>query len=328
MKEQLQKLQSYHTLSHDEAFDLMCSLASEKIPGSVKASVLSAFLMRSPSIDEIEGFCDALLSLCLPVNLEMPVMDVCGTGGDGKDTFNISTLTAFVLAGCGIKIAKHGNYGASSVCGSSNVMESLGYRFTNDLSILKKQLDEANICFLHAPLFHPALKNVASVRKELGIKTLFNILGPLVNPARPQFQSSGVYSMEVARVYHYVLQRTLINYSVIHSFDGYDEVSLTCPAKILRRNLDCTISPGQFQLGIYQAKDLNNGGTLDEAVKIFVNTLKGDGTKARHNVVIANAAVALQCFDEKLSLRDAVETANESLKTGSAFSCFQKLIKA
>lgn len=185
MKEQLQKLQSYHTLSHDEAYDLMCSLASEKISGTVKASVLSAFLMRSPTINEIEGFCDALLSLCLRVKFEMPVMDVCGTGGDGKDTFNISTLTAFILAGCGIKIAKHGNYGASSVCGSSNVMESLGYRFTNDISVLKKQLDEANICFLHAPLFHPALKNVASVRKELGIKTLFNILGPLVNPARP-----------------------------------------------------------------------------------------------------------------------------------------------
>ena len=232
MKQILNHLFENKTFTREQSKEILIEIARGKYNNSQMAAFMTAYCMRSITVNELEGFRDAMLELCLPVNLETrDLIDLCGTGGDGKDTFNISTLASFIVAGAGYKVAKHGNYGVSSGCGSSNVMEFLGYQFTNDVDKLKHNVESANICFLHAPLFHPAMKTVAPIRKELGVKTFFNMLGPMVNPAKPKNQLVGVFNLELARIYAYLYQKSDVKYTILNALDGYDEISLTCDFK-------------------------------------------------------------------------------------------------
>ena len=244
MREILNHLIEHKTLTRQEAEKVLTNIAKGNYSESEIAAFLTVYLMRSITVDELTGFRDALLSLCIRIDLsEFDPMDVCGTGGDGKDTFNISTLTTFVLAGAGLKIAKHGNYGVSSTCGSSNILEHFGYKFSTDSDKLKNEMDKSGVCFLHAPLFNPAMKNVAPVRRALKIKTFFNMLGPMVNPSFPSKQLIGVYSLELARLYNYLYQQSSMKYMIIFSLDGYDEVSLTSDFKYILNGVEYIVSP-------------------------------------------------------------------------------------
>ena len=266
MKEILNYLYEHKTLGREEARSVLTNIAKGVYNHSQIASFISVYLMRSITVEELTGFRDALLGLCIPVDLsQYDAIDLCGTGGDGKDTFNISTLTSFVVAGAGIKVAKHGNYGVSSSCGSSNLMEHAGYRFTNDADRLRAEIEEAGLCFLHAPLFNPAMKNVAPVRRELGVKTFFNMLGPMVNPGFPARQLVGVYSLELARIYSYLYQATDKNYVIVHSLDGYDEISLTGPCKVITREMEKILQPADLMLNRYDPVQLSGGKTVREA---------------------------------------------------------------
>src|SRR6267154_633123 len=236
MKQVLTELIDHKSLTKETARQVLVDLAQGKFNPSQTTAFMTVFMMRGITVDELAGFRDAMLELCIPVKLDLPVMDVCGTGGDAKNTFNISTLSSFVVAAAGQPVAKHGNYGVSSLSGSSNILEYFGYKFTNNKDELKRSLDRANICFIHAPLFHPAMKNVAPIRKELGVKTFFNMLGPMVNPAFPRNQIVGVFSLELARVYAYLYQKSAKNYTILHALEGYDEVSLTCDFKTFTKS--------------------------------------------------------------------------------------------
>jgi anthranilate phosphoribosyltransferase len=283
--------------------------------------------MRSITIEELQGFRDALLELCVPVDLNGGEMiDIVGTGGDGKNTFNISTLSCFIVAGTGQKVAKHGNYGASSISGASNVMEQLGYKFKNDNSKLKKEVDEANICFLHAPLFHPALKTVGPIRKNLAMRTFFNMLGPMVNPAHPKFQLVGVYSLEMARIYNYLLQQTEKAFTIIHGLDGYDEISLTNDTKVITNEGEKIMTPEQLGKRMVSPQDISGGNSVEEAAKIFVRILQGEGTWAQNAVVLANAAMGLHCTGNFKTYDAAYNAGIESLESGKANKTLQKLI--
>ena len=266
-------------------------------------------------------------NLCLPVDLAAyDPMDLCGTGGDGKDTFNISTLSSFVVAGAGQRVAKHGNHGVSSLVGSSTVMEHLGYRFTNDVGELQRKMETAGICFLHAPLFHPAMKNVAPIRKELGVKTFFNVLGPMINPARPQKQLVGVFSLELARLYAYLYQQTDKQFMILHALDGYDEISLTGAFKVISNQSEQVLEPQQLGLETLTAASLAGGQTLDESAQIFMNVLNDEATAAQKQVVLANSAMALLAAGKANSHEEAVALGRESLESGKALMCFKKLI--
>lgn len=290
-------------------------------------SFMTVYLMRSITIEELQGFRDALLELCVPVKLDdLEVMDIVGTGGDGKNTFNISTLACFIVAGAGQKVAKHGNYGASSISGASNVMENLGYKFKNDNAQLKKEVEEANICFLHAPLFHPALKTVGPIRKNLGVRTFFNMLGPMVNPAKPAFQLVGVYNLEMARIYNYLLQQAGKPFTIIHSLDGYDEISLTNDTKVITSEGERVMTPEQLGRRTVMAEDIYGGNSVEEAAAIFRKILKGEGTWAQNAVVLANAAMALHCTGKFQSYEAAYGAAVESLESQKANKALEKLI--
>ena len=283
--------------------------------------------MRSITIEELQGFRDALLELCIPVTLEdYNTIDLCGTGGDAKDTFNISTLASFVTAGAGIKVTKHGNYGVSSACGSSNVMEYLGIKFSNDIDFLKQSLDKADICVLHAPLFHPAMKNVAPIRRELGVKTFFNMLGPMVNPSFPKNQMVGVFSLELLRMYSYLYQNTDKNYSIIHALDGYDEISLTSAAKIINNNAEQVLNASDFGVSQLKQSDIYGGDSVASSAEIFIKVLEGLGTEAQNNVVCANAALAITTVNNS-SIKDSFELAKESLLSGKAKQSFKTLVE-
>lgn len=327
MKKILNHLFEHKTLSREEARDVLVGMSEGKYNESELAAFITVYLMRSITIDELMGFRDALLSLAVKVDLqEYKVMDIVGTGGDGKNTFNISTLACFIVAGTGKKVAKHGNYGASSISGSSNVMEQLGYRFTNDVDRLRKELATANICFLHAPLFHPALKVVGPIRKNLGVRTFFNMLGPLVNPASPETQLIGVYSLEMARIYNYVLQNSGRPFTIIHSLDGYDEISLTNDTKVITEQGEKIYSPRELGKRLVIAEDLSGGTTLEEAAGIFRQVISGNGTWAQNAVVLANAAMALMGTGEYTSYDDAYQHAVESLESGAAQKALENLI--
>lgn len=327
MKKILNHLFEHKTLSREEARDVLVAMSEGKYNESELAAFITVYLMRSITIDELLGFRDALLSLAVKVDLKEPkVMDIVGTGGDGKNTFNISTLACFIVAGTGKKVAKHGNYGASSISGSSNVMEQLGYRFTNDVDRLRKELATANICFLHAPMFHPALKVVGPIRKNLGVRTFFNMLGPLVNPASPETQLIGVYSLEMARIYNYVLQNSGRAFTIIHGLDGYDEISLTNDTKVITEQGEKIYSPRELGKRLVIAEDLSGGATLEEAAGIFRNVISGNGTWAQNAVVLANAAMALMGTGEYTSYDDAYQHAVESLESGAAQQSLEKLL--
>lgn len=328
MKNTLQYLFDHRTLGKDDARRIMTNIAGGKYNDAEIAAFISVYLMRSITVAELAGFRDALMDLCQAVDLsDFNTIDVCGTGGDEKNTFNISTLTSFVVAGAGEKVTKHGNYSVSSACGSSNVLEYYGYKFTSDPDQLKREIDRYNICFLHAPLFNPAMKNVAPVRRSLRIKTFFNMLGPMVNPSSPGSQMVGVFSLDVARLYHYLYQESGKKYCIIHSMDGYDEISLTGSFKALTRNTERTISPADLGLDRVEPGEIYGGSTVEEAAGIFLEILKGNGTKAQNDVVLANAAFALYCMDEDKGLDDSIERARISLESGAALKAFTNLVE-
>ncbi len=328
MKKILSFLFEHKTLSREQAKEVLINIAKGIYNESEITSFITVYLMRSITIPELQGFRDALLELCIRVDLDgMEVLDIVGTGGDGKNTFNISTLSCFIVAGTGNKVAKHGNYGASSISGSSNVMEQLGYRFTNDVATLREELATANICFLHAPLFHPALKTVGPIRKNLGIRTFFNMLGPMVNPAFPKHQLVGVYNLEMARIYNYLLQQTGNNFTIIHSLDGYDEISLTGDTKVITNEGEKIISAEVLGKRVVNAADIYGGDTVEAAAKIFIDILEGKGTWAQNAVVLANSAMALQCTGLYKTYDECYQLAVESLESGKALAGLKKLCK-
>lgn len=327
MKKILNYLFDHKTLPQQLAREVLVNISKGMYNESELAAFMTVFLMRSITVEELAGFREALLELCIPVDLNgYDTLDIVGTGGDGKNTFNISTLSCFLVAGAGGKVAKHGNYGVSSVSGASNVMEALGYKFSNDTGKLKNELEEAGICFLHAPLFHPALKNVAPVRKQLGVRTFFNMLGPLVNPSFPGYQMIGVYSLELARVYKYIYQQIDKHYVILHSHDGYDEISLTSDTRIITNEVDQDYTPEELGKRSVHAQDIFGGSTVEEATKLFVKILQGEGTWAQHAVVLANAAMGLSCLQPGKKYEDCYQAVVESLESGAAYRVFNKLI--
>ena len=325
MKNILNRLINHELLSKLEAKEVLVNISNGSYNTSQIASFLTVYMMRNITINELAGFREALLELCIPVDLSnYNTIDLCGTGGDGKDTFNISTLASFVTAGAGVKVAKHGNYGVSSISGSSNVMEILGVKFSNDNAYLEKCIDQAGICILHAPLFHPAMKNVGPIRKELAVKTFFNMLGPMVNPSFPQNQLVGVFNLELARMYSYLYQNTTTNFTILHSLDGYDEISLTGNTKTITNAMEGMLKPEDFGVSILTQKEIQGGNTIEESAKLFMNIIQGKGTEAQNNVVCANAGMAIATVNS-LSPIQGFEIAKESLLSGKALLTLNKL---
>lgn len=327
MKKNLERLFAHEKLSREEAKQILLGIAQGEYNDIQVASFVTVYQMRAISIEELQGFRDALLELAVPFKLDgETTIDIVGTGGDGKNTFNISTCSSIVVAGAGYKVTKHGSYGVSSSVGSSNVLMELGYEFTNDTDVLRQQLDEVNICFLHAPLFHPAMKAVVPVRKQLSMKTFFNMLGPLVNPVQPTHQLFGTFSMELSRLYHYIMQASGRNYTIVYALDGYDEVSLTGDVKVRSSRGESLLSAADFGLPRLQAQDLYGGETAADAKKIFLAVLNDTATAAQKAVVCANAGMAIHTLNPTKSLFDCVEEARESIETGSALAKLYKLI--
>lgn len=325
MKEILNRLINHELLTKSEAKTVLVNISNGNYNPSQIASFLTVYMMRNITIEELAGFREALLELCIAINLSAyDTIDLCGTGGDGKDTFNISTLASFVTAGAGVHVAKHGNYGVSSISGSSNVMETLGVKFSNDSIFLERCLSEAGICILHAPLFHPAMKNVAPIRKELAVKTFFNMLGPMVNPSFPKNQLVGVFSLELARMYSYLYQSTDCNYSILHSLEGYDEISLTGKTKLITTTMERMLKPEDFGVNQLAADGIKGGDSIESSAKMFMEIISGKGTEAQNNVVCANAGMAIATVD-CLSPRNGFERAMESLLSGKASRSLKKL---
>jgi anthranilate phosphoribosyltransferase len=327
MKKILQYLFEHKSLTREQAMEVLVDISNGKYNEHEITSFITVYLMRSITINELMGFRDALLSLAVKVNLGIDnAIDIVGTGGDGKDTFNISTLACFIVAGTGQPVVKHGNYGASSISGSSNVMEQLGYKFKNEEVALAKEVKETGICFLHAPLFHPALKTVGPLRRNMGVRTFFNMLGPIVNPAQPKFQLIGVYNLEMARIYNYVLQLLDKEFTIIHSLDGYDEISLTTDTKILSNTGESIRTPYQLGKKRVFAAELEGGDTVAEAAAIFKNIIEGKGTWSQNAVVLANAAMALHVTGKYDNYDLAFQAAVNSLESGAANNCLNTLI--
>ncbi len=326
MKTILQKRLENQVLTKQEATEALLKIGNGEINPAQTAAFLTTYAMKPVTVEELEGFREAMLQLAVSLDLsEFDPMDVCGTGGDGKDTFNISTTAAFIVAGAGQRIAKHGNHGVSSLVGSSTVLEYLGIKFSNDPDFLKQKIETAGICYLHAPLFHPAMRHVGAIRKELGFKTFFNMLGPLLNPAKVQKQLTGTYNLAVADLYAQLFRRCDAKFGIIYSLDGYDEISLTSDFKIINRTSESTLSPANLGFTKLNQSDLHGGETLEDSAKILVNILENKGTVAQTNAVLANAAIALLVADEKLSIDEAVLKAKESLASKKALNCFKKL---
>jgi anthranilate phosphoribosyltransferase len=327
MKKILNHLFENKTFSRSESQKVLTSIALGEFNTSQIAAFITAFGMRNITVAELQGFRDAMLDLCVKLDFsDYELVDLCGTGGDGKDTFNISTLASFVVSGAGYKVAKHGNYGVSSGCGSSNVMEYLGYKFSNDQDILKKSLDTAGICFIHAPLFNPAMKTVAPIRKELGVKTFFNMLGPMVNPAQPKNQIVGVFSLELARLYAYLYQDTDKNYTILHAVDGFDEVSLTCDFKTFSKSGEALRTVSSLGFEQISENEIKGGDTVESSAKIFLDVLNGTASSAQQNVVLCNAALAINTIDDSKTFGDCFYEAEESLMNKKALNSFKTLV--
>jgi len=325
MKNILNRLINHESISSEEAKQVLVNISKGDYNQSQIAAFLTVYMMRSITLDELQGFRDALLELCIPVDLkDFNAIDLCGTGGDGKDTFNISTLSSFVTAGAGVNVAKHGNYGVSSACGSSNVMEYLGIKFSNDPDFLKRTIDKAGICVLHAPLFHPAMKNVAPIRRDLGVKTFFNMLGPMVNPSFPKNQMVGVFNLELLRLYGYLYQNTNTNYSIVHALDGYDEISLTGKTKVISNHSESMFSPEDLGVSEISQESIFGGNTVEEAAKIFMDVIQGKGTEPQNNVVCANAGLAI-ATTKQISHKQGFELAKESLFSGKGLKALKTI---
>ena len=329
MKQILNRLFDHQSLSRVEAKDILTKMALNEYNNSEIAAFISVFLMRSITIDEFFGFTDALLDMRKnvdPLAAYNPI-DIVGTGGDNKNTFNISTLSCFVVAAAGYKVAKHGNYGATSVSGASNVMEQHGVKFTANVGALERSLNECNIAYLHAPLFNDALKVVAPVRKALRVRTFFNMLGPVVNPIKPKRSVLGVFNLKMARMYHYMYQQTDCDYSIVHGLDGYDEISLTGDFKIINRLGEQILSPGDMGLDRCLEQDLHGGEVPEDAARIFDSVINNMATDAQKNAVIANSAIAIQTINPAMSVEDAVAQAREVIESGHLKNTFVKFLE-
>ena len=329
MKQTLYRLFEHQHLTKEESREILINMAEGRYNESQIAAFISVYLMRSISVDEILGFREALLEMRVnvdPLRAYNPI-DIVGTGGDNKNTFNVSTAACFVVAGAGYKVAKHGNYGATSVSGASNVMEEHGVKFTKDISHLERSLDKTNIAYLHAPFFNPALKTVAPVRKSLGVRTFFNILGPIVNPLIPHRQMLGVYDLKMARLYQYIYQQTQCDFSIVHSLDGYDEISLTAPFKVFDRAGETLYEPQQIGFPVCKQSDLEGGETTRAAALIFDNVMNNTATEAQKNCVVANAAFAIRTIEPILSLEDCIAKATESIESGKAKETLKKFVE-
>lgn len=328
MKNLLYKMFEHKSLSHDEARDVMLNIADGRYNDSQLSAFMTVFLMRSITLEELTGFRDAILERRCPVDFgDVEAIDIVGTGGDGKNTFNISTASCFVVAGAGRKVVKHGNYGASSVSGASNVLEQHGVKFTADIDRLSRSLDESGVAYLHAPFFSPALKSVGLVRKALAVRTFFNMLGPLVNPMIPRHQLLGVYNLKLMRLYNYIAQRDGIECTIVHSLDGYDEISLTSPFKVSSARGEMLLTPADLGFETAAQEELSGGETVEEASSIFDNVLRGEATRAQTDCVIANAAFALCTLEPSLSIADAVSQARESIESGKALRAFDRFVE-
>ena len=328
MKHILYKLYDYQYLSREESKELLFSIVRGELPDTQVASIITSFLMRSISVDEILGFREALMEMRVPVDLaEYKPLDIVGTGGDGKNTFNISTASCFVVAGAGYKVVKHGNYGATSVSGASNVVEGLGVKFTTDIDKLRRSIEKSNIAYLHAPLFSPALKAVAPVRKSLGVRTFFNVLGPLVNPVEPEYQMLGVYSLAMIRLYNYIYQAGNKTFTIVHSMDGYDEISLTSIFKVVSKKGEEILKPEDIGMKTAEQQALFGGETPAEASKIFLDVLHGKASEAQTNAVLANAAFGIRTIDAEKPIGECLEIARESLFGQKAAKTLAKFIK-
>ena len=328
MKNLLKDLYNHKIMSKEESKAALISLTDGSANGSQISSFLTVFLMRDITSEELDGFREAMIELSLDVDIDGDeLIDLCGTGGDGKDTFNISTISSFVVAGAGIKVAKHGNYGVSSSCGSSNIISHLGHEFSNDISSLKYSLDKSNICFLHAPLFHPSLKNISPVRIELGVKTFFNMLGPMVNPIQPKSQLVGVFNSNIFRLYSHIYSKTNKSYCIVHSIDGYDEVSLTGSFKLFSNNQDLMLEPKDLGFNVIDSVKLSGGKNIKESSKIFLDILKNKGTSEQVDAVLANSGLAIYCAKKLNSIKDGIEIARESLESGKAYNCLKLFIE-
>ena len=328
MKNLLKDLYNHKIMSKEESKAALISLTDGSANSSQISSFLTVFLLRDITSEELDGFREAMIELSIDVDIDGDeLIDLCGTGGDGKDTFNISTISSFVVAGSGIKVAKHGNYGVSSSCGSSNIISHLGHEFSNDISSLKYSLDKSNICFLHAPLFHPSLKNISPVRIELGVKTFFNMLGPMVNPIQPKSQLVGVFNSNIFRLYSHIYSKTNKSYCIVHSIDGYDEVSLTGSFKLFSNNQDLMLEPKDLGFNIIDSAKLIGGKNIKESSKIFLDILKNKGTSEQVDAVLANSGLAIYCAKKLNSIKDGIEIARESLESGKAYNCLKLFIE-
>ena len=328
MKNLLKDLYNHKIMSKEESKAALISLTDGSANSSQISSFLTVFLLRDITSEELDGFREAMIELSIDVDIDGDeLIDLCGTGGDGKDTFNISTISSFVVAGSGIKVAKHGNYGVSSSCGSSNIISHLGHEFSNDISSLKYSLDKSNICFLHAPLFHPSLKNISPVRIELGVKTFFNMLGPMVNPIQPKSQLVGVFNSNIFRLYSHIYSKTNKSYCIVHSIDGYDEVSLTGSFKLFSNNQDLMLEPKDLGFNVIDSVKLSGGKNIKKTSKIFLDILKNKGTSEQVDAVLANSGLAIYCAKKLNSIKDGIEIARESLESGKAYNCLKLFIE-
>ena len=328
MKNLLKDLYNHKIMSKEESKAALISLTDGSANSSQISSFLTVFLLRDITSEELDGFREAMIELSIDVDIDGDeLIDLCGTGGDGKDTFNISTISSFVVAGSGIKVAKHGNYGVSSSCGSSNIISHLGHEFSNNISSLKYSLDKSNICFLHAPLFHPSLKNISPVRIELGVKTFFNMLGPMVNPIQPKSQLVGVFNSNIFRLYSHIYSKTNKSFCIVHSIDGYDEVSLTGSFKLFSNNQDLMLEPKDLGFKVIDSVKLSGGKNIKESSKIFLDILKNKGTSEQVDAVLANSGLAIYCAKKLNSIKDGIEIARESLESGKAYNCLKLFIE-
>lgn len=328
MKEILNRLITDQALSAEEAKDVLVRITNNEFPATQVAAFLTVYMMREVTTAELTGFRNALLELCKRPSLDASdAIDLCGTGGDGKNTFNISTISAFLVAGAGYRVIKHGNYGVSSLCGSSNVLEHIGYSFTNDEDVLQRQLDKLGITFLHAPLFHPAMGSVAPIRKELGTRTFFNMLGPLVNPVQPDHQLTGVFSLGLQRNYAEILRDHRRNYMVLHGTDGYDELTLTGKCKVTSKHGESIHDHTTVSIARIDPIALHGGSTVEESARILNDILDGNGTDEQNDVVVANAGLAIQCMEPLKELNECMDLARTALESKIAGQIKEQLIE-
>lgn len=328
MKHILYKLFEHQCLERNEAREILQNIALGKYNDVQVASLITVFLMRNITVEELCGFRDALLEMRINVDLgEFEPIDIVGTGGDGKNTFNISTAACFVVAGAGFPVVKHGNYGATSVSGASNVMEQHGVKFTADIDKLRKSMEICNMAYLHAPLFSPAMKAVALVRKQLAVRTFFNMLGPLVNPVIPKYQLLGVYNLPLLRLYCYTFQETKSSFSVVHSLDGFDEISLTNEFKVATNHNEKIYTPEELGFNRYNEQELDGGETPEAASRIFDNVLNNTATQAQKDVVVINAAFAIQVICPQKPLEECIDIARQSIESGKALKAFKRFLE-